>query len=84
MGDRMIRTGDLVVPDDILQGLDVYPHWGSKERGMPKSSGYWKGGEVGVILESLEVQGGNGCKVLCGGVSGWVYLCYLKIVDDEK
>ena len=82
MGDRMIRTGDLVVPDDILQGLDVYPHWGSKERGMPKSSGYWRVGDVGLVLESLESQGGNGCEVLLGdGRKVWVNLYMVRKVE---
>jgi hypothetical protein len=60
MEDKMIRTGDLVVPDnkgfDILKGVNVFPYWGSKERGMPKSFGIWKLGDVGVVLESLENQ----------------------------
>ena len=82
-----MKVGDLVTPDPrgcTDRGLHVYPFWGSKDTGIPVPVGSWKLGEVGVLLESLEVQGGNGCKVLCGSVSGWVYLCYLKIVDDEK
>ena len=80
----MIRTGDLVVPDDILQGLHVYPHWGSKERGMPKSSGYWRVGEVGLVLESLESQGGNGCEVLLGdGRKVWVNLYMVRKVVNK-
>ena len=86
MGDRMIRTGDLVVPDnkgfDILKGVNVYPYWGSKERGMPKSFGLWKIGEVGVVLDSLEPRGGNGCEVLLGdGRRVWVNLYMVRKVE---
>ena len=80
----MIRTGDLVVPDDVLQGLDVYPYWGSKERGMPKSFGIWKIGEVGVVLDSLEPRGGNGCEVLLGdGRKVWVNLYMVRKVVNK-
>jgi hypothetical protein len=84
MKDRMIRTGDLVVPDilDFLRDLDVYPWWGSKERGMPLPVGNWKVGEVGVVLESLEYQGGNGCEVLLGdGRRVWVNLNLVRKVE---
>ena len=86
MKDRMIRTGDLVIPDnkgfDILKWVNVFPYWGSKERGMPKSSGYWKVDEVGVVLESLEYQGGNGCEVLLGdGRRVWVNLNLVRKVE---
>lgn len=83
---RSISPGDLVVPDsrgfDILKGLNVYPYWGSKERGMPKSSGYWRMGEVGLVLESLENKGGNGCEVLLGdGRKVWVNLYMVRKVE---
>ena len=86
MKDRMIRTGDLVIQDnkgfDILKWVNVFPYWGSKERGMPKSSGYWKVDEVGVVLESLEYQGGNGCEVLLGdGRRVWVNLNLVRKVE---
>jgi len=86
MKDRMIRTGDLVVPDDrgcnALKGLHVYPYWGSKERGMPLPVGYFKVGEVGLVLESLENQGGNGCEVLLGdGRKVWVNLYMVRKVE---
>ena len=81
----MIRTGDLVTPDPrgcTDRGLHVYPYWGSKERGMPKSSGYWKVDEVGVVLESLQHQGGNGCEVLLGdGRKVWVNLNLVRKVE---
>ena len=71
-----MKVGDLVTPDPkgcTDRGLHVYPFWGSKERGMPKSFGIWKIGEVGLVLESLEPRGGNGCEVLLGdGRRVWV------------
>ena len=80
-------VGDLVTPDPMGctdRGLHVYPHWGSKERGMPKSFGIWKLGEVGVVLESLESQGGNGCEVLlCDGRRVWVNLYMVKKVVNK-
>ena len=82
-----MKVGDLVTPDPrgcTDRGLHVYPHWGSKERGMPKSSGYWRMGEVGVVLESLESQGGNGCEVLLGdGRRVWVNLYMVRKVVNK-
>ena len=80
-----MKVGDLVTPDPrgcTDRGLHVYPFWGSKERGMPKSFGIWKLGEVGVVLESLENQGGNGCEVLLGdGRRVWVNLYMVRKVE---
>ena len=80
-----MKVGDLVTPDPrgcTDRGLHVYPYWGSKERGMPKSSGYWRVGEVGLVLESLESQGGNGCEVLLGDVRRvWVNLYMVRKVE---
>ena len=80
-------VGDLVTPDPMGctdRGLHVYPHWGSKERGMPKSSGYWRVGDVGLVLESVESQGGNGCEVLLGdGRKVWVNLYMVKKVLNK-
>ena len=80
-----MKVGDLVTPDPqgcTDRGLHVYPYWGSKERGMPKSFGIWKLGDVGVVLESLENQGGNGCEVLLGdGRRVWVNLYMVRKVE---
>ena len=80
-------VGDLVTPDPrgcTDRGLHVYPYWGSKEWGMPKSFGIWKLGEVGVVLESLESQGGNGCEVLLGdGRRVWVNLYMVRKVVNK-
>ena len=80
-----MKVGDLVTPDPkgcTDRGLHVYPFWGSKERGMPKSFGIWKLGDVGVVLESLENQGGNGCEVLLGdGRRVWVNLYMVRKVE---
>ena len=82
-----MKVGDLVTPDPrgcTDRGLHVYPFWGSKERGMPKSFGIWKIGEVGVVLESLENQGGNGCEVLLGdGRRVWVNLYMVRKVVNK-
>lgn len=82
-----MKVGDLVIPDPrgcTDRGLHVYPFWGSKERGMPKSFGIWKIGEVGMVLESLENQGGNGCEVLLGdGRRVWVNLYMVKKVVNK-
>ena len=80
-----MKVGDLVTPDPrgcTDRGLHVYPFWGSKERGMPKSFGIWKIGEVGVVLDSLEPRGGNGCEVLLGdGRRVWVNLYMVRKVE---
>ena len=51
---------------------------------MPKSFGIWKIGEVGLVLESLESQGGNGCEVLLGdGRKVWVNLYMVRKVVNK-
>ena len=82
-----MKVGDLVTPDPMGctdRGLHVYPFWGSKERGMPKSFGIWKIGEVGVVLDSLEPRGGNGCEVLLGdGRRVWVNVYMVRKVVNK-
>jgi hypothetical protein len=63
-------------------GLEVYEVWGSKSwefPRFPRKIGELRFGEVGLVLESLEGQGGNGCKILFrGDVVGWVNFNLLK------
>ena len=74
------RVGDVVGPESMFEsGLDVYEVWGSKSLGFPRKIGELRFGEVGLVLESLEGQGGNGCKILFrGDVVGWVNFNLLK------
>lgn len=41
-------------------------------------------GQIALVLESLEHQGGNGCKVLLpGGTVGWCGTFYLRVMGEE-
>ena len=78
-----MKPGDLVCPEFMFEsGLEVYEVWGSKSwefPRFPRKIGELRFGEVGLVLESLEGQGGNGCKVLFrGDVVGWVNFNLLK------
>lgn len=75
-----MNPGDLVYPEVMFDsGLDVYEMWGSKSLGFPRKIGELRPGEVGLVLESLESQGGNGCRILFRGDNvGWVNFNLLK------
>ena len=78
-----MKPGDLVCPEFMFEsGLEVYEVWGSKSwefPRFPRKIGELRFGEVGLVLESLEGQGGNGCKILFrGDVVGWVNFNLLK------
>ena len=80
------KVGDLV--QTIIQsderGLPVYEWWGGKSVGFPPSIGNFKTNDIGLVLESLEQFGGNGCKILfCGDKIGWVNINYLKRLCHE-
>lgn len=80
------KVGELVqtVFQSSKTGLPVFGRWGSRDGGFDDKITEMKPGDVGVVLESLEPQGGNGCKVMfSGGNIGWVNINYLKRLGSE-
>lgn len=80
------QVGDLVQTVFQSSGyrLEVYEWWGSKERGFPEKNHFMASGDIGVVLESLENQGGNGCKIMLqDGRVGWANVNYLKRLGSE-
>lgn len=63
----------------------IYPHWNaSTSGGIPDPIGKFGQDDLGVVLESLEPHGGNGCRVLLkDGQVGWVNLYEILVVQSS-
>jgi hypothetical protein len=71
-----LRPGDMVRP---TEDIAVYESWGNtvvkRARFTPDM--------VGVVLETNQGRGGNGCKVLLlGGKVGWCNLYCLEVLNE--
>lgn len=80
------KVGELVqtVFQSSSNPLPVYREWGSKAKGFPEQVEKLGSDEIGLVLESLEPQGGNGCKILFRGDKvGWVNINYIKRLNHE-
>jgi hypothetical protein len=80
------KVGELVqtVFQSSKTGLPVFGTWDSLRVSGDKIT-EMKADDVGVVLESLEPQGGNGCKVMfSGGKVGWVNINYLEVISVSE
>ena len=82
-----MKPGDLVKigqkhPALVVQyGLEVYGDWTDLNS---RTGGRFLPGQIALVLESLEHQGGNGCKVLLpGDTVGWCGTFYLRVAGEE-
>lgn len=82
-----MKPGDLVQfgsnqPAHVVKGgLEIYGDWTDLNS---RTGGRLLPGQIALVLESLEHQGGNGCKVLLpGGTVGWCGTFYLRVVGEE-
>jgi hypothetical protein len=74
----MFNIGDLVRMKKVYSSTPIFSTWGNKEGG-DKPIGTIQPGEIGVILETTEPQGGNGTRILVSGVKiGWVNIIFLE------
>jgi hypothetical protein len=74
--------GDLVYVTNADE-LSLFYDWGSSERRGPPGNriGKFLRGQIGIIMETTEHRGGNGCKVMVvDGPSkvGWVNMYFLR------
>lgn len=76
--------GDLVHVTNVYE-LSLFSGWGksSSSPGPPNCIGKFLPGQIGIIMETLEHQGGNGCRVMVGHGAmkvGWCNMyCLRKI-----
>ena len=78
-----MKPGDLVWlgRNQPARTLEVYGDWMDLDS---RTGGRLLPGQIALVLESLEHQGGNGCKVLLpGGTVGWCGTFYLRVVGEE-
>jgi len=83
-----------VKPGDLVQkkfhgAVRIYPFpppWGSKSTGIPDPIDSMIDGECGIVVESLEPQGGgNGVRILTTtGKTGWINSYFLSPVQNSE
>ena len=70
--------GDLVRMKKSFSSTPIFSTWGNKAGG-DKPIGTIQPGEIGVVLETTQPQGGNGARIMVtGGKIGWVNLNFLE------
>ena len=77
--------GDLVEISNTDEGILMHHRWGDKNLGHPSAFSRFLPGELGVVLESLVDQGGNGCRIVVAGKKmrvGWVNVKFLRTLQD--
>lgn len=79
-----MKQGDLVQKKFNHDGW-IYPYWGSKGTGITEPIDFMIDGECGIVVESLEPQGGNGVRILITtGKTGWINSYFLSPVQNSS
>ena len=81
---RSAEVASSMKPGDMVQLRDWFPKetplfstWGNKEGG-DKLVGSLRPYEVGVVLESSALPGGNGVRIIAAGKIGWINMYLLE------
>lgn len=78
------KIGELVQSVLQITDLPVFDGWDEFDSLEPKKIYNLRSDEIGIVIESLEERGGNGCKILFRGDKvGWVNINYLKRLGSE-
>lgn len=78
------KVGELVQSVLQITDLPVFDGWDEFDSFDPKKIYDLRSDEIGIVIESLEERGGNGCKILFqSGKVGWVNINYLKRLGSE-
>ena len=73
-----MKPGDLVRTKASFSSTPIFSTWGNKAGG-DKPIGTIQPGEIGVVLETMEPQGGNGARIMVsGGKIGWINIIFLE------
>lgn len=77
----MLKIGDLVQPVNCdWEGIPLFREW----RDVGTKFSQFRPEMLGIVLDSYQHMGGNGCKVaLPGGKVGWCNLYYLRVVSED-
>lgn len=78
-----MKPGDLVRTKASFSSTPIFSTWGNKAGG-DKPIGTIQPGEIGVVLETMEPQGGNGARIIVSWRSGWVNLNFLEVINDPR
>jgi len=76
-------VGDLVRLKKSFSSTPIFSTWGNKAGG-DKPIGTIHPGEIGIVLETMEPQGGNGARIIISWRSGWVNLIFLEVINDPR
>ena len=78
------KVGELVQSVLQITDLPVFDGWDEFDSFDPKKIYDLRSDEIGIMIESHEERGGNGCKILFRGDKvGWVNINYLKRLGSE-
>lgn len=78
------KVGELVQSVLQITDLPVFDGWDEFDSLEPKKIYDLRSDEIGIVIESLEERGGNGCKILFRSDKvGWVNINYLKRLGSE-
>lgn len=78
------KIGELVQSVLQITDLPVFDGWDEFDSLEPKKIYDLRSDEIGIVIESLEERGGNGCKILFRSDKvGWVNINYLKRLGSE-
>jgi hypothetical protein len=74
-----MKVGDLVRTKASFSSTPIFSTWGNKAGG-DKPIGTIQPGEIGIVLETNQSQGGNGARIIVSWKSGWVNLNFLEVL----
>lgn len=74
-----MKVGDLVRMKKSFSSTPIFSTWGNKAGG-DKPIGTIQPGEIGIVLETNQSQGGNGARIIVSWKSGWVNLNFLEVL----
>ena len=73
-----LSLGDMVRVKKVYSSTPIFSTWGNKAGG-DKPIGTIQPGDIGIVLETNQSQGGNGARIMVsGGKIGWVNLIFLE------
>ena len=72
-----MKPGDLVRTKAFFSSTPIFSTWGNKAGG-DKPIGTIQPGDIGIVLETNQSQGGNGARIMIAGKIGWINIIFLE------
>jgi hypothetical protein len=72
-----VKVGDLVRTKAFFSSTPIFSTWGNKAGG-DKPIGTIQPGDIGIVLETNQSQGGNGARIMVAEKIGWINIIFLE------